>query len=253
MIRCDECREWFHGRCVNITPEEAEQMDAYQCPGCSASTGVHVSMVTLHSQVNLFQMDKKEQTEKQASGDGSPPSSPLQPAITEEVLIVTVPEEELRGLDPEVQGNSGPTVKVGGEGGILGEGGESEGGSEDATGGEVEMEVRGKKKKKRNQKRKDRDRRRRAAKRRNKAEEGFSPSIQAASPQGDRVEAQGQSGVCRGQPGFPALSEVETPRFVGQGGAVGVGLSCPVSGCEALGPGLKGTFWRNMWPRCSGT
>ncbi|VDI06646.1 Hypothetical predicted protein, partial [Mytilus galloprovincialis] len=39
MIRCDECREWFHGRCVAITPEEADRMDAYQCPGCSVSTG----------------------------------------------------------------------------------------------------------------------------------------------------------------------------------------------------------------------
>ncbi|CAC5408722.1 unnamed protein product [Mytilus coruscus] len=120
---------------VRITPEGAEQMDAYQCPGCSASTGVHVSMVILHSQVNLFQIDQKEQPEKQASGDGSPPSSLLQPSITEEILIVTVPEEELRGLDPEVLGNSGPPVKVGGEGGIPGEGGESEGGFEDATGG----------------------------------------------------------------------------------------------------------------------
>ncbi|VDI59017.1 Hypothetical predicted protein, partial [Mytilus galloprovincialis] len=33
MIRCDECREWFHGRCVDITPGEADRMDAYQCPG----------------------------------------------------------------------------------------------------------------------------------------------------------------------------------------------------------------------------
>lgn len=26
MIQCDECRDWFHGACVNITKEYAEKL-----------------------------------------------------------------------------------------------------------------------------------------------------------------------------------------------------------------------------------
>ena len=34
MIQCDECREWFHGKCVDITPEKAKVIDIYLCPNC---------------------------------------------------------------------------------------------------------------------------------------------------------------------------------------------------------------------------
>ena len=34
MIQCDVCDEWFHGRCVNITPGEAIKIDKYVCPFC---------------------------------------------------------------------------------------------------------------------------------------------------------------------------------------------------------------------------
>ncbi|KAK6181957.1 hypothetical protein SNE40_009733 [Patella caerulea] len=36
-IQCDYCLEWFHGRCVNLTPEEAECIDIYTCPYCDSS------------------------------------------------------------------------------------------------------------------------------------------------------------------------------------------------------------------------
>ncbi|KAG0229361.1 hypothetical protein BGW41_003060 [Actinomortierella wolfii] len=50
MIQCDNCREWFHGACVNITDEDAERMDLsnekFFCKTCeetlkaqAASTG----------------------------------------------------------------------------------------------------------------------------------------------------------------------------------------------------------------------
>jgi hypothetical protein len=32
MIQCQECREWYHGSCVNVTPEKADQIDDYLCP-----------------------------------------------------------------------------------------------------------------------------------------------------------------------------------------------------------------------------
>ena len=38
MIFCDECEDWFHLECVNVTEEQAENMKAnnlkYFCPPC---------------------------------------------------------------------------------------------------------------------------------------------------------------------------------------------------------------------------
>ncbi|RID76122.1 hypothetical protein BRARA_B03111 [Brassica rapa] len=31
-ICCDQCEQWFHGRCVKITPEKAEHIVHYKCP-----------------------------------------------------------------------------------------------------------------------------------------------------------------------------------------------------------------------------
>jgi hypothetical protein len=34
MIQCDTCEEWFHGRCVGLTQDEADRLDHYFCPSC---------------------------------------------------------------------------------------------------------------------------------------------------------------------------------------------------------------------------
>ena len=34
MIQCDECREWFHETCVNVTAEDAKCIDVFLCPQC---------------------------------------------------------------------------------------------------------------------------------------------------------------------------------------------------------------------------
>ncbi|XP_033731289.1 protein NYNRIN-like [Pecten maximus] len=34
MIQCEECREWYHGSCVNVTKEHAKLIDVYLCPEC---------------------------------------------------------------------------------------------------------------------------------------------------------------------------------------------------------------------------
>ena len=34
MIKCEECKEWYHGKCVKVTPEEAEAMGDFVCLGC---------------------------------------------------------------------------------------------------------------------------------------------------------------------------------------------------------------------------
>ena len=36
MVNCDECDDWFHGTCVNITPAEAKKIPKYYCPECQA-------------------------------------------------------------------------------------------------------------------------------------------------------------------------------------------------------------------------
>ena len=35
MIQCDLCEEWFHGACVRVTEEEADQIGEYSCPACA--------------------------------------------------------------------------------------------------------------------------------------------------------------------------------------------------------------------------
>ena len=34
MIQCEECKEWYHGSCVNVTPEQADHIDVFLCPDC---------------------------------------------------------------------------------------------------------------------------------------------------------------------------------------------------------------------------
>ena len=37
MIQCDYCAEWFHRKCVDVTPSEALQIDKFKCSACSKS------------------------------------------------------------------------------------------------------------------------------------------------------------------------------------------------------------------------
>ncbi|KAJ3289555.1 PHD finger protein 3 [Borealophlyctis nickersoniae] len=34
MIQCDDCKEWYHGACVNMTRKKAEKMPEYICSAC---------------------------------------------------------------------------------------------------------------------------------------------------------------------------------------------------------------------------
>ncbi|KAI9109400.1 hypothetical protein K1719_019454 [Acacia pycnantha] len=34
-ICCDICKNWFHGKCVKITPARAQHIKQYKCPSCS--------------------------------------------------------------------------------------------------------------------------------------------------------------------------------------------------------------------------
>ncbi|XP_072167720.1 nucleosome-remodeling factor subunit BPTF-like [Diadema setosum] len=37
-IGCDRCNDWFHGRCVGISQEEAESIENYICPKCKSTS-----------------------------------------------------------------------------------------------------------------------------------------------------------------------------------------------------------------------
>ena len=41
MIQCDYCDEWYHGACINLTPEQADMWVKFRCPRCQdpESTG----------------------------------------------------------------------------------------------------------------------------------------------------------------------------------------------------------------------
>ncbi|XP_020206626.1 PHD finger protein ALFIN-LIKE 2-like [Cajanus cajan] len=45
-IGCDVCECWFHGKCVDITPEEAETIEQYECPSCSLKSNTRPSRTT---------------------------------------------------------------------------------------------------------------------------------------------------------------------------------------------------------------
>uniref|UniRef100_A0A0D9W5H5 PHD finger protein ALFIN-LIKE n=1 Tax=Leersia perrieri TaxID=77586 RepID=A0A0D9W5H5_9ORYZ len=38
-IGCDVCENWFHGKCVRVTPAKAAHIKQYKCPGCSNKRG----------------------------------------------------------------------------------------------------------------------------------------------------------------------------------------------------------------------
>lgn len=37
MICCDECSDWFHGKCVGILERDAKFVDNFVCPNCTAA------------------------------------------------------------------------------------------------------------------------------------------------------------------------------------------------------------------------
>ncbi len=44
MLACDQCNKWFHGKCVNITEEDAKKRDSgFICPTCVKTGGPDMS------------------------------------------------------------------------------------------------------------------------------------------------------------------------------------------------------------------
>uniref|UniRef100_A0AAR5PPQ8 Nucleosome-remodeling factor subunit NURF301 n=1 Tax=Dendroctonus ponderosae TaxID=77166 RepID=A0AAR5PPQ8_DENPD len=68
-ICCDNCQDWFHGRCVGILQSEADNIDEYVCPRCQKNSSVnYVNMKDLtHKDFeNLKKLIKQIQMHKSA-------------------------------------------------------------------------------------------------------------------------------------------------------------------------------------------
>lgn len=42
MIQCEQCEEWFHGRCVNITRKLAKNIEKYMCATCCRTYNLEI-------------------------------------------------------------------------------------------------------------------------------------------------------------------------------------------------------------------
>ena len=45
MLQCSDCHEWFHGKCVNVTPEQGKLMDDYICPNCQLCNDSEIKQI----------------------------------------------------------------------------------------------------------------------------------------------------------------------------------------------------------------
>ncbi|KAL5705615.1 hypothetical protein ACHQM5_023898 [Ranunculus cassubicifolius] len=36
MVQCENCEDWFHPACIEMTAEEIEKLDNFLCPGCTS-------------------------------------------------------------------------------------------------------------------------------------------------------------------------------------------------------------------------
>eukprot|EP01087_Luapelamoeba_hula_P001259 TRINITY_DN109_c1_g1_i1.p1 TRINITY_DN109_c1_g1~~TRINITY_DN109_c1_g1_i1.p1 ORF type:complete len:695 (-),score=76.40 TRINITY_DN109_c1_g1_i1:59-2143(-) len=113
MIACDECDEWYHGKCVDITERKAKKLDTYVCPSClegkqdpEAGASAHgrkrkrpmssdpVSTTTIKKERErtpqvekepegtheLEQEENEEEQEENEDDESSPPVSPTRPS-----------------------------------------------------------------------------------------------------------------------------------------------------------------------------
>jgi hypothetical protein len=44
MLACDQCNDWFHGKCVNVQKGQAANLTVYYCPPCVAKHGLPPNM-----------------------------------------------------------------------------------------------------------------------------------------------------------------------------------------------------------------
>lgn len=73
---CDQCEEWYHGDCINVTPKQAEQIKTYYCPQCRCE--IYKLLITFVGKNPMLEIDYKHtrgQRLKTARQNPSPSNS----------------------------------------------------------------------------------------------------------------------------------------------------------------------------------
>jgi TATA-binding protein-associated factor Taf7 len=90
-LGCENCNDWFHGRCVGVTEGQAEAIDAFICPPCEKKTG-KITTYLDPKQDRASRRKKKDDEAEELSEAAS--SSSASSASSEE----SEPEESVRPL-----------------------------------------------------------------------------------------------------------------------------------------------------------
>merc|ERR1712107_459857 len=65
----DDCGDWFHGRCVNLTQAVGDELQHYLCPLCSEKKGVPYLYSAENKDAAIEQEDKAVENEEEKPQD----------------------------------------------------------------------------------------------------------------------------------------------------------------------------------------
>ncbi|XP_050369567.1 chromatin remodeling protein EBS-like [Argentina anserina] len=60
MVQCEECKDWFHPACVNISNEVAKKLEHYICSECSADEDVKKTQNSISDDVKVDPKRRKK-------------------------------------------------------------------------------------------------------------------------------------------------------------------------------------------------
>jgi hypothetical protein len=63
-IQCDQCSNWYHGECVNITPQVAAELDQYKCVKCMEENKNKEKIIREEEEAILKQQQQQVETTK---------------------------------------------------------------------------------------------------------------------------------------------------------------------------------------------
>lgn len=84
MIGCDECEEWFHGKCVNLKKKEGSKIDKYYCPSCRKDKNLEITY-----KIGQGPVEKKSAVEEKPATVKS--EKPEKPAKPEPAILAPIP------------------------------------------------------------------------------------------------------------------------------------------------------------------
>ena len=72
MVCCDKCDEWFHYDCMNLTSEEANNLDGFLCPGCKPQPAPKIRLkvpTVSNEEQEQEEEEEEEEQEEEAQED----------------------------------------------------------------------------------------------------------------------------------------------------------------------------------------